>query len=140
MNASFGWCWSLSVTVRYQEGTRFEIQSRNHRIVVDQPESEDGTDQGMTPVELFVASLASCIAYYASTFLRRHIPDLAGLEVQSSWDYSDKPHRIGAMHFVIFIPHALTESEKRGLLRTVEHCTVQNTIKHDPSISIEVKA
>jgi uncharacterized OsmC-like protein len=130
----------LSITVRYQEGTRFEVQGRTHRIVVDQPESEEGTDQGMTPVEIFVASLASCVAYYASTFLRRHIPDLAGLEVQSTWHYSEKPHRIGAMHFIIHVPHVLTEAQNRGLLRTVEHCTVENTIKHDPTISIEVRA
>lgn len=130
----------MSMTVRYQEGTRFEAQSRTHRIVIDQPESEEGTDQGMTPVELFVASLASCVAYYASTFLRRHVNDLAGLEVQTSWHYSEKPHRIGAMHFIINVPHVLTEAEKMGLLRTVEHCTVENTIKHNPSISIEVKA
>lgn len=130
----------LSITVTYQEGTRFEAQCRTHRIVVDQPESEEGTDQGMTPVELFVASLASCVAYYASTFLERHIPDLTGLEVQSSWNYSEKPHRIGAMHFIIHVPHVLTEAEKRGLLRTVEHCTVENTIKHNPSIRVEIKA
>ena len=130
----------MRMTVRYEQGTRFEVQSRTHRIVVDQPESEDGTDQGMTPVELFVASLTSCIAYYASTFLRRHVSDLTGLEVQSNWEYLENPHRIGAMHFVILIPHTLTESEKRGLLRTVEHCTVENTIKHNPSISVEIKA
>ena len=130
----------MSMTVRYQKGTRFEAQSRTHTLVVDQPESEDGTDQGMTPVELFVASLASCIAYYASMFLSRHIPDLTGLEVQTTWHYSDNPHRIGGMHFIISVPHVLTEAEKRGLLRTVEHCTVENTIKHNPSISIEVKA
>ena len=130
----------MSITVKYQEGTRFEVQSRNHKIIVDQPESEEGTDQGMTPVELFVASLASCIAYYASTFLRRHISDLKKLEVQSSWQYLEKPHRIGAIHFVILVPRILIEAEKKGLLRTVEHCTVENTIRYNPSISVDIKA
>jgi len=82
--------------------------------VVDQPESEEGTDKGMTPVELFVASLASCVAYYASTFLGRHIPDLTGLEVQSSWNYSEKPSPNSSMHFIIYVPHILTEAEKRA--------------------------
>lgn len=129
----------MRITVKYQEGTRFEVQSRTHRIIVDQPKSEDGTDQGMTPVELFNASLASCIAYFASVFLRRHVSDLTGLEIQSSWKYSENPHRISAMHFVICTPRVLTEPEKRGLLRAAEQCTIQNTIKHNPSISIDVR-
>jgi uncharacterized OsmC-like protein len=93
----------------------------------------------MTPVELLNASLASCVAYYAVTFLRRRIPNLIGLEVQSSWQYSENPHRVGAMHLTIVTPRVLTESEKGGLLRTVEHCTVENTLKRIPSISIDIR-
>jgi uncharacterized OsmC-like protein len=78
----------------------------------------------MTPVELFVASLASCIAYTASSFLRRHVPDLGGLQIQSDWQYSEKPHRIGAMHFVILVPQALTESEKKALFRDGERVSI----------------
>lgn len=129
----------MSLIVKHLEGTRFEIACRSHSIIVDQPESEKGTDQGMTPVELLNSSLASCVVYYAVTFLRRRIPNLIGLEVQSSWQYSENPHRVGAMHLTIVTPRVLTESEKGGLLRTVEHCTVENTLKRIPSISIDIR-
>jgi putative redox protein len=128
----------MSLTVRFLSETEFEIICRNHRIVVDQPKSEKGTDKGMTPVELLNASLASCAAYYATTFLKRHMTDLTGLTVESTWQYTEDPHRIGAMQIRIVFPSSLTKAEKDGLLRTVDHCTVENTLKHVPSVTIDV--
>jgi len=130
----------MSLTVKHLDGVKFEVTCRSHRIIIDQPGSEEGTDQGVTPVELLNASLASCVAYYAVTFLKRRIPDLTGLEIQCSWQYSENPHRVGAIHLTIVTPRVLTESEKNGLFRTVRHCTVENTLKHIPSIRIDIKA
>ena len=47
-----------------QKGKKFEVECRSHRIVVDQKKSDDGTDEGMNPVELFNAALASCNSKY----------------------------------------------------------------------------
>ena len=129
----------MSLTVKYLEGTKFEATCRSHSIITDQPESENGTDQGMTPVELFNISLASCAAYYASTFLKRRVKDLTGLEVRSSWQYLEDPHRVGAIYLTIVPPRVLTEPERKGLLRSVEHCTIENTLKHTPDIRIDIK-
>ena len=129
----------MSLIVKYVGGVKFEVTCRSHRVVIDQPESENGTDHGMTPVELLNASLASCAAYYAAQFLRRRIPELTGLEVQSSWSFSEDPHRVGAVHLTIVSPHDLTTAEQNGLLRVVEHCTIENTLKHTPKIRITVE-
>jgi uncharacterized OsmC-like protein len=129
----------MGLTVKFLEGKKFEITCRSHRIITDQPESENGTDQGMTPVELLIASLASCAAYYAVTFLERRIQNLAGLEVRSNWEYSEDPHRVGDIHLKILLPCCLNETEKKGLLRSVEHCTVGNTLKHAPKIQINMQ-
>ncbi len=127
------------MSVSYLEGVKFKITARSHSITIDQPESEGGTDQGMTPVELFNASLAGCAAYYAYLFLKRRVNDLKGLEVRAYWKYLENPHRVGAIGLEIVSPHPLTGSEKAGLLREVEHCTIDNTLKHPPEIVINVK-
>ena len=125
----------MSLSVKYLKGKKFEVTCRSHRIIIDQPESEGGTDQGMTPIKLLNASLASCVAFYAVVFLERRIPTFSGLEVRSTWQYSEDPHRVGTIHLSIVIRQSLPEYEKRGLLRTVEHCTVENTLKHPPKSS-----
>ena len=50
----------MKLTVAYHGGTRYDITSGKHRVVTDQPVEDGGQDAGMSPVELFVGSLASC--------------------------------------------------------------------------------
>lgn len=52
-----------NLSVAHQAGDRFELQVRGHRLLCDQPPGRGGTDQGPTPTELFVASLAACVAF-----------------------------------------------------------------------------
>jgi uncharacterized OsmC-like protein len=52
---------NLSVT--HQTADRFELQVRGHRLLCDQPLADGGDDQGPTPTELFVGSLAACVAF-----------------------------------------------------------------------------
>ncbi len=128
----------MNLSVKYLKGKKFEIICRDHRIIIDQPESEGGTDQGVTPIELLNASLASCAAFYAVTFLKRRITTFSGLEIRSTWLYLEDPHRVGTIHLSIVLPQRLSEYEKRGLLRIVQHCTVENTLKHPPQIHIDI--
>jgi uncharacterized OsmC-like protein len=41
-------------------------------VLTDQPTTAGGEDAAMTPVELLVASLGSCVAFYAGRYLARH--------------------------------------------------------------------
>ena len=116
----------------------FEVTCRGHSIITDQPEPV-GTDQGMTPVELFIASLSACAAHYAQLFLKRRIRDLKGLEIISTWQFLENPHRVGAITLTIVPPRSLTEQEKTGLLKSIEQCTIENTLKHQAEIKIDIK-
>ena len=67
----------MTIRIDYETGDRFTIDVRGHRLVTDQPGRD--ADAGPTPTELFVASLAACVAFYARRFLARHHLDAAGL-------------------------------------------------------------
>ena len=60
------------VDVGHLDGDAYEMLVRGHRITVDQPADAGGTDKAATPTELFVASLAACVAFYAG----RHPPEV----------------------------------------------------------------
>ena len=51
-------------------------------MTVDQP---DTGDTGPTPTDLFVASLASCVAHYAGRFFARHGIDPDGFGVDATF-------------------------------------------------------
>ena len=61
-----------ALTVAHRGGDRFRIRVRGHEIDVDQPVGDGGEDTAPTPTELFVAGLASCVAFYARRYLARH--------------------------------------------------------------------
>ncbi len=51
----------MKLTAAYHGGTRYDITSGKHRIITDQPVEVGGEDAGMSPVELFVGSLAGVL-------------------------------------------------------------------------------
>src|SRR5439155_5370170 len=71
--------------VWHATGDRFLIDVRGHDLLVDQPIDAGGGDVGPTPTELFVASLAACIGFYAGRFLRRHELPVEGLRVSADF-------------------------------------------------------
>jgi putative redox protein len=125
----------LSIT--HQTGDRFELQVRGHRLLCDQPLAHGGTDQGPTPTELFVASLAACVGFYARRFLARHHLDTAGLRVQADFTMStDRPARVATITLRVLVPHPLEENRRRALLAVVDHCTVHNSIRTPPEVRV----
>jgi hypothetical protein len=63
-----------TMTVWHLNGDRFAIGVRDHMLTVDQPLADGGEDTAPTPTELLVASLASCVAFYARRYLARAPP------------------------------------------------------------------
>jgi putative redox protein len=126
---------NLSVT--HQTADRFQLQVRGHRLLCDQPPAEGGGDQGPTPTELFVGSLAACVAFYARRFLARHNLDPTGLWVDADFTMStDRPARVDTITLRLIIPQPLAPTRRRALLAVVDHCTVHNSIRTPPHVHV----
>jgi putative redox protein len=117
------------------ENVKFEAECRGHKITLDQPVEDGGSDTGMTPVEAFIASLGSCAAYYAVVFCQRRKIPADGLNVELDWEWAEDPHRIGSIRISIALPAKLGETQRAGLLRMVKGCTVRNTIRNQPDMT-----
>ena|SRR6266508_5003396 len=126
---------NLSIT--HQTADRFELQVRGHRLLYDQPLPDGGDDQGPTPTELFVGSLAACVAFYARRFLARHDLDADGLRVEAAYTMSpDRPTRVDTITLRLIVPSPLEEHRRRALLAVVDHCTVHNSLRIPPQVRV----
>ena len=130
----------MVVKVSQIEGVKFDIQARSHRIACDQPAENGGTDCGMTPPEFLLASLGSCAAFYAAEYLRTRNLAKSGLEVSVTADKLLKPARLGNFRVLVTSPVALTAEQNEGMMRSVHHCLVHNTLLSTPEINIEIAA
>ncbi|HEX9122736.1 MAG TPA: OsmC family protein [Actinomycetota bacterium] len=129
------------IGVLYEGGDRLRVRIRGHELVADQPVADGGEDVGPSPTELFVASLAACIGFYAERYLRRHSLPVEGLAVECDFAFAkDRPARVGSADLRLVLPAGFPEERQAGLLAVVEHCTVHNSIRQAPEISISLRA
>lgn len=128
----------MEVKITHVDRVKFAIQARSHSILCDQPVENGGEDTGMTPPEFLLASLGSCAAFYAVQYLKtRHLDD-RGVEVTVTADKLKQPARLGNFRVSVVCPVLLTEDQTEGLMRSVHHCLVHNTLLTPPEIKIEL--
>jgi putative redox protein len=132
---------ALDIAVTHLSGDQFAVQVRGHRLLVDQPLADGGQDAGPTPTELFAASLAACVGFYAERFLRRHGLEADRLRVDCHAIMStDRPARVAAIALRIGGLPELPPNRRDALLAVVEHCTVHNSIREAPEVEIGLAA
>lgn len=128
----------MKLTVAYHGGTRYDLTSGRHRVITDQPVEDGGHDAGMSPVELFVGSLASCVGYFVGQFCARHDISRDGLTVDAEWTMVEGPHRVGAIALAIHLPHRITPEQRERLLKVAHGCTVHQSVAVAPNVSIKL--
>ena len=130
----------MEITVEHLGAVQFEIKTRGHSVISDQPLENGGFDEGMTPPELLLASLGSCAGYYAAQYLRKQKLALEGTRVHVTCEKVKSP--VPRMtNFVVEVDSLveLTERQRAGLEEAVEHCLVQNTLLHPPEITLKIE-
>jgi uncharacterized OsmC-like protein len=130
-----------SLAVAFCGGEAYEVLVRGHRLTVDQPAESGGMDSAPTPTELFVASLASCVAFYAGRYLTRHGYRRDGLRVSADFDMaSDRPARVTDIRLTVSVPDDVPAGRLPALHAVVSHCTVHNSLTQPPSVAIDLAA
>jgi putative redox protein len=112
---------------RRRKGYEHEVEIREHRLIVDEPEDNGGGDQGPTPTELLAASLASCTAITIEMYADRKGWDLGEVEVTADFTEAngDDPAK-----FTVDIrsPAELTEEQRDRLLTIAHKCPVHRAL------------
>jgi len=130
---------TATIRVRHLGGDRLVIQVRGHELFADQPAEDGGEDSAPTPTELFIASLAGCVAFYAERFLRRHHLPTDSLAVTCSFAWARDPARVGEIEVKVEAPDVPAE-RLEAFSRVIEHCPIHNTLRQPPEVRFTVAA
>lgn len=128
----------MEITVQHTGGVQFGVETRGHRLISDQPLDNSGTDTGMTPPELLLASLGTCAGYYAAQYMMARSLPMAGLEVKVSAEKETKPARLERFRIVVKAPE-VDAKHLPGLERAVKLCLIHNTLLHAPDIETVIE-
>jgi len=128
------------ITVHHRGDMQFETQIGNHRLIIDVPPEMKGKDRGLTPPQLFIASLASCIAVFAASYCNNAGINVEGLMVSLSFNKLDKPVRLGNLSAVIKIPRGESDGREKAIIHAAEHCPLHETLRINPKIDITLES
>ena len=128
----------MELTVTYLGGVQFEAEARGHKIYSDQPQSNHGFDEGMTPPELLLASVGTCAGYYAAEYLNKNGLPAEKLRIKVAAEKALKPARLARFVVTVETPGVNQPEHHAGVKSAVEKCLVKNTLMIPPEIAVDV--
>ena len=116
------------IRTEYRGEMLFESTVDGQPLTVDVPAAMGGSGRGPTPLELFIASLGSCVAALVANYCHNIEIDTGGLSVDVSYSKADDPTRLAAVRVDVNLPYGDLRGREQSLLRVAEHCPVGKTI------------
>ena len=129
----------MEVFVEHLGDVQFEIRARQHKISCDQPAENGGFDEGMTPPELFLASLGSCAGFYAAAYLRKKGLATEGTRVRVTAEKLLGPARLDEFKIEVQLPVECSPEQVQGVEEAVHHCLIHNTLMRPPKIELRIE-
>jgi putative redox protein len=116
------------VVTRRRKGYEHELEIREHRLIVDEPQEKGGTDQGPTPSELLAASLATCTAITMEMYANRKEWGLGTVEIAVDYKEgtTDDPP---TFDLTITLGAQLSDENRDRLLTIAGKCPVHRALK-----------
>jgi len=127
----------MEVTIHHLGNVKFEAKTRGHRVISDQSAENGGSDTGMTPPELMLASLGTCAGFYAAEYMKVRSLQHGDLAVKVTAEKAKAPARLGQFRIEVVVP-GLDPQHQEGVLRAVRACLIHNTLLHTPAIETVV--
>jgi len=125
----------MEVEINHLGDVKFEASARGHRVLCDQPLSNGGADEGMTPPEFLLVSLGTCAGFYAAQYLKARSLPAEGLRIKVTADKATQPARLGRFQIEV-TAYGLEPQHQAGILRAVKACLIHNTLLNTPAIDI----
>jgi putative redox protein len=124
-----------NLLARWEGGYRARVSVRHFDILADEPPSAGGNDEGPTPTELFLASLATCFTLSVAHAARKRGVTLRELEVRVEADYEGL--RFARIRLEVSTDLARDDAEPL-VERAKAYCFVSRTLLEQPDIEYVV--
>lgn len=138
---------TFKVTTEKVEGFQSKTSIRDFEMVLDEPESHGGTNEGPNPVEAMLATLGGCLEIVTSMVAKEHGHKVTDFEVELAGDLDprkfagqadgDIPAGFQCIEANIEKLEGIPEEEIEEILEEVEaRCPIADTISR--SIEVEI--
>ncbi len=137
----------VRVKLNLDQGFRTQITAGKHTLIADEPESDGGTGEGMSPYDLLLSALGACTAMTLKLYIERKKLPITDVEVILTFDRiyiedcescSDTGHekneKIHHISRLIYVTGEVTREQRERLLYIAGRCPVHITLHSNPHV------
>jgi len=127
----------MEIKVNFLDNLRLEAKFDDFTVVADQPIRYKGDGSAPGPFDYFLASSALCAAYFVKLYCQtRSIPtENIRLSQNNIVDPDNRYNQIFKIQ--VELPADISDKDRRGILRSIERCTVKKVVQTGPEFVIE---
>ena len=123
----------MTLSVTFPGGVAVDATLNGHTIHTDQP-SPLGGDTAPSPFDLFLASMATCMGFYALRFCQERGLSTEGLSL--TLDPIRDGKRLAKIGVELRLPEGFPEKYDEAIRRAVEHCAVKRAMADPPLFDV----
>lgn len=127
-----------AITVHFPGGVVVEAHWKGHSVRTDQPVHDGGADTALSPFDLFFASIATCMGFYALRFCQERGLPTDGLGLSLEPIREDQAKRVTLVRIGLRLPDGFPDKYRPAIERAVDHCAVKKHILEPPRFELAV--
>ncbi|PYF72874.1 OsmC family protein [Pedobacter nutrimenti] len=117
-----------------------KVFSGGHLIYADEPADLGGTDEGMPPAALLLASLGSCTAITIRMYADRKQYSLEAIKIELAICSEDQIDKSTTISRQIEFTGSLSQEERQRLLQIADKCPIHKILTNPIKIETVMKA
>lgn len=139
----------FKIQAQSENPTKTVVKARGFKIVLDEPESLGGTNEGANPVEFILASFSGCINVMGHIIAKEMGFELRGIGIEMSGELnpnrifgSSFDERAGYKNITVDISpdcDASPEVLNKWIEAIEERCPVSDNLSHETPINIRIE-
>ena len=127
----------MEIKVNFLDKLRLEAKFDDFTVIADQPIRYKGDGSAPGPFDYFLASSALCAAYFVKLYCdtRNISTENILLSQNNIVDPENRYQQIFKIQ--VELPSDITELDRRGIMRSIDRCTVKKVVQAGPEFVIE---
>lgn len=127
----------MSFEVTFPGGVKVDAEFRGNVVRTDQP-APLGEHSAMSPFDLFLASIATCMGYYALRFCQERDIDTGGLGVSLVPERDPETKKLAMIRVELRLPPGFPEKYREAIRRAADQCAVKKALLDPPDFDLRL--
>ena len=127
----------MEIKVNFLDKLRLEAKFDDFTVIADQPIRYKGDGSAPGPFDYFLASSALCAAYFVKLYCETRNISTENILLSQN-NIVDPENRYKQIFKIqVELPADISATDRQGILRSIERCTVKKVVQEGPEFVIE---